>query len=106
MSRRKGPEAGILDAILAYLAARRVFHWRTNTGAAKIGERFVRFGLAGTPDIIACIAGRLVGIEVKAPRGRLTEAQEAWHANARAAGALVIVARSVDDVIKGLEVEP
>jgi hypothetical protein len=102
MARRKGPEAGIQDAILAYLRARRIFHWRCNTGGAKIGGRFVRFNLPGTPDILAVVRGRLVGIEVKAPGEKPTEAQAAWHARARAAGAAVIVARSVGDVASGL----
>jgi len=33
---------------------------------------------AGFPDILACKAGRLVVMELKSARGRLTEAQEQW----------------------------
>lgn len=35
-----------------------------------------RYGKAGIPDIIACINGRFVGIEVKAPKGKASPLQE------------------------------
>ena len=34
------------------------------------------FGASGIPDIVACIAGRFVGIECKAGKGTLTALQE------------------------------
>ena len=66
--------------------------WRTNTGAAKFGERFVRFGYPGVSDIIGMLKnGKFIAIEVKTPRAAkkpssgLTEAQSAF---------LKVVARS------------
>ncbi|MEY8001184.1 VRR-NUC domain-containing protein [Clostridium sp. Mt-5] len=34
------------------------------------------YSKAGIPDIIACINGKFVGIEVKAPKGRASELQK------------------------------
>lgn len=55
-------------------------------------------GGKGHPDIIACILGRLVAIEVKQPGKRPTQLQayvlEQW----RKAGAIAISATTLDDV--------
>lgn len=82
---------------------------------------------AGTPDILACIpvhlyvvdtaasptlgtvvelhtVGLMVGIETKMPAGgNPTPIQEHRHGQIRAAGGVVIVARSVQDVTEALE---
>jgi len=34
------------------------------------------YGTAGLPDVICCIGGRFVALEVKVPGGRLTKLQE------------------------------
>ncbi len=53
--------------------------FRRNTGAVKIHDRFVRFGLTGQADFYAiCKGGRHVEIEVKNVRGKLSDAQERW----------------------------
>lgn len=51
----------------------------------------------GCPDLLVAKAGRLVLVEVKGKRGRLTPAQIAWHAAWGIYGLEVV--RSVDDVI-------
>jgi VRR-NUC domain len=57
----------------------------------------------GVPDVIAIKAGQAYAIELKAPGGRVTEAQRAAHAALRAAGAGVVVAYGLDDAIDHLE---
>lgn len=58
----------------------------------------------GRPDIIACINGLFVAIEVKRPnKGKITESQLYELAMLNRCGAITIVATSVDDVREGLK---
>jgi hypothetical protein len=54
---------------------------------------------AGTPDLVFCWRGHFLSIELKAPDGRLSPAQEYAHVCIRAAGGTVAVCRSLDDVV-------
>jgi hypothetical protein len=56
----------------------------------------------GLPDILACWQGRLIAIEVKTGKGRLTPEQRREHEALRAAGAVVIVGDAVQ-VVQELE---
>ena len=78
--------------------------WRNNTGAFKDPSgRLVRYGLPGSPDIIGIIkGGRFLGIEVKTAKGRQTEIQRSFAAMASGLGAVVFVARSVEEAMEGL----
>lgn len=53
----------------------------------------------GTPDLIVIVAGVLLGLELKTAEGRLSEKQKAVRAAWGAAGALYLVARSVDEAL-------
>lgn len=97
------PEGATLNAILDYLRLRHIFAWRNNTGAAKVGEggnsRFIRYGLKGSSDILGCLDdGRILAIEVKAPKGRVTQEQTDFLASIKKRGGVAFVARSVEDV--------
>ena len=48
------PEAAALAEVLKALRAHPAVAWceRQNTGAARIGNRFVRFGWTGAPDVL------------------------------------------------------
>lgn len=59
-------------------------------------------GEAGTPDLVGCIDGRAVLIEVKRPGGTLSRIQEHRISEWRDAGALVIVAHSWREVEEAL----
>lgn len=63
------------------------------------GEMFMR---AGIPDIICCIKGQFVGIEVKDGNNQPSELQLAHIANIRRCGGIGFVAYSVKDVEKEL----
>ena len=86
---------------------------RVNSGAVKTEGRFTRFNsLPGCPDLLVAMPAltggiaRFVAIEVKRPnRGVVTNRQYAAHERLRQAGALVIVARSVEDVRAALQEE-
>lgn len=83
--------------------------WRANAGRALVptadgGLRPIQVNLPGCPDLIGFLApfGRFLGIEVKAPGGRLRPAQEAFRDALTRSGGLYIVARSVEDVTREL----
>jgi hypothetical protein len=90
-------ESLIQGEILEYLRLRGVFCWRNNSGVARTGGRFIRFGSPGAPDILGILPdGRFLGIEVKTPTGIVSEDQEAFHEAATRSGALVFTAWSLD----------
>ena len=92
-------ETDIQRAILEYLALRKVFHWRNNSGAYKTATGgFIRYGTLGSPDIMCCVNGNLVGLEVKQPGGRQSDHQKAFEAGLLAAGGRYHVVHSIDEV--------
>ena len=56
----------------------------------------------GLPDILACWQGRLIAVEVKTGKGRLTPEQRREHEALRTAGAVVLVGNAVQ-VVQELE---
>lgn len=79
-----------------------VIAWRVNAGGRT--RRSVQ-APPGTPDIIGALPpnGRLFGLEAKAGKGKLSEAQEAWHERARRSGVLVGVIRSWKEAVDLVE---
>jgi len=67
-------------------------------------KHFYRFGAIGSPDIVCAINGQFVRIEVKAPIGKQSENQKEFQAQLEAAGGKYILAYSIDDVERGLNV--
>lgn len=62
-------------------------------------------GAKGVSDIIGIYKGRFLAIELKAPRGYLSDDQKAFLAAVEAQGGIAFMAKSVEDVIRGLGVE-
>ena len=58
---------------------------------------------SGNPDIICCLNGRFMAIEVKQPGKRPTELQSLKMDKIRAAGGVAFVACSIDDVEEKLK---
>ena len=82
-------KAAALVEVLKALRSHKAIAWceRMNSGAVRIGRRFVRFGWPGCPDVLGQLKdGRLLGVEVKAPTGKLRPAQHAFLACIRGAG--------------------
>lgn len=73
--------------------------WRQNTGAARAGDRLVRFGVVGQADITGVIRSRRVDIEVKTATGRQSIEQRAYALHIGYAGGLYILARDLDTVL-------
>ena len=70
--------------------------WPNQTGAVQVGGRLIRYGLKGSPDILACVRGRMIGIEAKVGRDAHRPAQRRFAAALDAAGGLYVIARSTD----------
>lgn len=99
------PEAAALAEVLKALKAHPAVSWceRMNTGAARVGGRFIRFGFTGCPDVLGQLRdGRLLGVEVKAAKGKLRPEQAVMLERITGAGGVAFVARDCRDVIREL----
>ena len=98
-------EAAALVEVLQALRTHPAVAWceRMNSGAARMGARFVRFGFKGCPDVLGQLRdGRLLGVEVKAQTGRLRPEQAFFLERIRGAGGVAFVARDLRDVLREL----
>jgi hypothetical protein len=69
---------------------------RMNNGAARVGGRFIRFGFTGCPDVLGMLRdGCLLGVEVKAAKGKLRPEQALFLERVRAGGGVAFVARDL-----------
>lgn len=87
------PEALLTKSIRQLLNSVGIFAWKEWGGP---------MSTPGVPDIIGCFKGRLIGIEIKAEKGIVSDYQKEFIDRINKAGGLAFVARSVDDVIEGL----
>lgn len=93
-------ERDIVAAIMRLLKRTpRCFCWKEHGGM---------YGMAGIPDIIACVNGRFVAFEVKTKTGRLSKLQEVTLGRIRDAGGKAYMVKSAAEVagiLKEMEVE-
>jgi len=96
-------EASVLTAIRDYLRLHRdvAFCWRMQSGVFVDGERMIRVGFKGLPDLIGMLryTGRLFAIEVKRPGGKATPEQHEVLDWVRKQGGLAGVASSIEEAI-------
>ena len=83
------PESRIKKEIKEYIKTIGGF-WSTVQGGP--------YSKPGDPDLVCCIKGRYVGIEVKTATGKLSEIQKIRADEIKCAGGIWILARSVEDV--------
>jgi len=80
--------------------------WSNNTGAIKTEERFIKFGLKGSADILGILFdGKFIAIEIKVGRDRQSKDQIKFENMIIRFGGIYILARSISDVEKTLELE-
>lgn len=93
-------ESAVLKSCLQWLAAKKIYAWRNNSGAHKTEHgAYVRYGLKGSSDIIAITPqGRFVGIECKAPGKNLRPEQVAFRNEIVRNRGVFILAHSIDDL--------
>lgn len=96
----KRTESQLVNACLQLLLVMGIPAWRNNSGATKIGKRFIRFGMKGSSDILGVLppSGRFLAVECKQPKGRTTPDQDAFLSAVNEAGGLGFVVRSVDEL--------
>ena len=98
-------EKDIERQILDYLRLRHIPAMQTHgIHHTPSGPRVIRPYKKGTPDIIGCLPwnGRMFQVECKDADGIVSEEQEEVMREYHQAGALVIVARCVEDVVQAL----
>ena len=100
-------EKHIQNAILDYLAYKKIFHYRQNSGAFQTqGGGYMRTAsVNGLPDIVVIKDGIYIGLEVKTATGTQSKEQREIQNRVTAAGGLYFVVRSLDDVRKIFEAE-
>ncbi len=82
-------ESDITKSILKYLKTLpRCFFWKEHGGI---------YGTSGIPDIIVCIDGRFIALEVKTQKGKTTPLQNAAIRKIRSNGGFAFVVRSVEE---------
>ena len=94
-------ESEIQRACLDYLAARKIFAYRSQSIGLWDSKKGVyrTSGVRGVPDITAILKGGVYcGIEVKSAKGKLSEAQEEFSERIVEAGAYYLVVHSVDEL--------
>jgi hypothetical protein len=101
---RRGPtEHEIQSQILDWLKAKRIFHWRNNTGGfggSHKGKRwFVKFGSVGAPDIFVLRGCILYGLEVKSEKGFQSQQQNVFEVEFTRAGGVYGVVRTLEQAI-------
>jgi hypothetical protein len=99
------PEAACLLEVIKTLRGHPAVAWceRQNNGAFRDGKRFVRFGWPGCSDVLGQLRdGRFLAVEVKAPTGKASEAQQLFLNRVRAAGGIAFIATNAADVIRNL----
>lgn len=92
----KPKESEITREIRRYLDIKGIYHWKNWQGPMS--------GVNGVSDIIGIIpeSGRMLCIEVKTDRGKLTPKQEMFINLINQEGGLAFVAHSVEDVMERL----
>ena len=98
-------ENEVLSECLRYLQLSGLFVWRNNTGAVKVGSRFVRFGCVGSSDILGITKdGRFLAVECKREKGgRLSDAQKDFLGRIRACGGIALCVSSLEELKGKLE---
>ena len=108
----KHPEANLQRSVCAYLdralpPGYRYWHNHQNAPTVAAQKRLKGLGVKpGVPDLFVAGAGDLgtnfIALELKAPKGQTTTAQEDWLSWIESIGGLSAVCRSIDDVQSAL----
>lgn len=81
--------------------------WRNNSGIVRIKQggalRYMHLAPKGSPDIVACIYGKFVGIEVKTPKGKVESHQYEFGQEIKDSGGEWLVARGLDDFMQQIK---
>ena len=88
-------ESDITKSILKYLKTLpRCFFWKEHGGI---------YGTSGIPDIIVCIDGRFIALEVKTQKGKTTPLQNDAIRKIRSSGGFAFVVRSMEEAKNAID---
>ncbi|WP_028845484.1 VRR-NUC domain-containing protein [Thermodesulfovibrio thiophilus] len=102
----KKPEAMLVSSCMEYLSIRGAQVIRNNTGLLFIKDkngksRAIKTGSPGSPDLIAFLPeGRVLCIECKSKKGKLSDLQKAFIEKMRKNKHEVVVIRSLEDLME------
>jgi hypothetical protein len=111
MSITKGKnESDIVREVGETLQKHGVFFWRTNNipvfgknNAGKMTFRAMpRFSRKGVPDYICLVNGKFIGLEVKAPNGKMRSEQDIFMRETFANGGHFAIVRSSEDALNAV----
>lgn len=95
-------ESALVQQVLSYLRFKGHFVWRNNTGATRAGqygERFIRYGLVGSSDVLGCARdGKLIAVECKIKPQKPTQYQLEFLEEVRKRGGYAVLAYDLKDV--------
>lgn len=101
--KKKAPEGQVLRDCLKLLKDLSIFAWRNNSGSMQVGGRYIKFGKAGSSDIIGMLpCGRFLGIECKSKTGRQSKNQIMFQKQVEANGGLYLLVRSAAELAEHL----
>ncbi len=88
-----------------YLTLRGIFHYKNNTtGIYKVATgSYIPSQSVGAPDITCIVKGIYVGLEVKRPKGKHSDAQKRFGEAIISAGGAYYVVHSLDEVMDIME---
>ena len=97
-------ESQIVNEILDWLLCSGIPAWRNNTGTFKVGKHFVSTSVKGASDIVGVLpgSGRMLCIEAKMEKGRLSPDQTRFISTVRDCGGVAYMARSAGDAYRTL----
>lgn len=101
-------EKTIENSILNFLKHIGVFCWKNQTtGVFDPTKKVFRKSsnphhIKGVADILGCIEGRMIAIEVKAEKGKVSPEQRVFLTRINQEGGVAFVARSIDQVAREL----
>ena len=103
-------EKDIENIILEYLMYQNIFAWKNNTvgiydkGKGVYRKNMNKYVINGVADVLGLLPdGRMLAIEVKTPKGRVSPSQQKFLDRVNKSGGVAFVARDLIDVVNKLK---
>lgn len=85
--------------IIKFIYPKYGFAWRQNSQGVITAQGFRTGAKKGVADILACVSGRFIAIEIKIGKDRLSDEQIGFMKNIKFAGGIAIIILSWEDFI-------
>jgi len=79
--------------------------WQNDSIGIKGRKRQNQYRPNGVPDILGILDGQAIGIEVKAPKGKMLQSQLDFSSRMKQAGGLYFVVRSMQDLTEIMKIQ-